>query len=267
MLKWLSLPLALIAYTILSIGLVLMKKGIDWIGYKGPKDQTYRKNLHTWLLGFFFINLCIIPNTLSLKHLDPHIVTAMAGWGVIVMVFLSSKVLKERIFRSDFLGTGLIVGAILLLNLFEQKESVENTKILSYAFLSVFPFLLLIPAFLKSLSKKTRSILFAAVAGISTGMIVVTMNILVMEFGFHIGSFFSSVFLYSYLLFSITTFLAIQFAYKTGYMMIAGPVQYSLGIIYPVLCAYFVFDHRIHWVQILSVFILTYGVSSILKKR
>jgi drug/metabolite transporter (DMT)-like permease len=267
MLKWFSLLSAILAYTILSIGLVMMKRGIDWIGYKGPKDRTYRKNLFIWLSGFFFINLCIIPNTISLKHLDAHIVSAMAGWGVIIMVFLSSRVLKEKLYFTDFLGTVLIVGAIVLLNVFEIEETTDTTRILSYILVSVFPFLLLIPASLKSVPKKSRAILFAAVAGISTGMIVVTMNILVMTFGFHISSFFSSPIFYTYLLFSLSAFLTLQFAYKMGYMMVVGPVQYSLGIIYPVLCAFLVFNDKIQWVQIVSILVLVYGVYSILKKR
>ncbi len=89
MLEWMSLPLSIFAYTLLSIGLVLQKKGIAWIGFKGKKDGNFYRPLAIWFAGFLLMNLYIVPNTAALKHLPPHIVSAMAGWGVVVLVLLS----------------------------------------------------------------------------------------------------------------------------------------------------------------------------------
>jgi len=41
MLNDMGVLLALIAYSLLSLGYVLMKKGIGWIGYKGRKNRAY----------------------------------------------------------------------------------------------------------------------------------------------------------------------------------------------------------------------------------
>ena len=267
MFKLLSIPLAVFAYTILSTGFVLQKKGISWIGFKGKKDRTYYRYLSTWIVGFLLMNLNIVPITMALKHLDPHIVSAMAGWGIIVMVFLSAYLLREQIHRLDFLFTFLIVLSIILLNLSEFNETGE---IIARPYLLasiILPFLFLVPAVLKSFSRTTRAVLFSTVTGLSTGMIIVTMKVLVSELGFDVAGYFSSPFLYLYLLFSLTAFVTLQAAYKLGAMMVVGPIQYSTAIIYPVVCSYWVFGRQIHPLQIGAIALIVIAVVGMQRKR
>jgi drug/metabolite transporter (DMT)-like permease len=267
MLKLLSIPLAVLAYTLLSTGYVLQKKGIAWIGYKGDKDRSYYRHLSIWIGGFLLMNLYIIPNTMALKYLDPHIVSAFAGWGIIVMVFLSACVLKEQIHASDFWFTCLIVLAIILLNLFEFREAeavISRPHLLASILL---PFIFLGPALLRSLPRITRAVLFATMTGLSAGMIIVTMKTLVMERGFVVADYFSSPLLYIYLLFSLTSFITLQAAYKLGPMMLVGPIQYSTAIIYPVLCSYWVFNKHIHLLQTAAIAVIVMAVAGILRKR
>lgn len=266
MLKILSIPLTILAYTLLSTGFVLMKKGISWIGYKGKKDKPYFRDLFTWVAGFLLINLYIVPNTIALKALDPHIVSAMAGWGVIVLVFLSKIILGEKLFRSDYYFTLLIFISIVILNVFEYQEAGESVNTAFLLVSASLPFLLFIPAFIKTFSKKTRALLFAAVSGISTGMIIVTLKIVVSDSGFFIREYFSSPYFYLYLLFSITAFLSLQIAYKMGLMMIVGPVQYSAAIIYPALCSFLIFGNHIHPVQPVAILGVIISVTVIHKK-
>ncbi|NOR11913.1 MAG: hypothetical protein GQ545_01535 [Candidatus Aminicenantes bacterium] len=267
MLKLLSIPLAVFAYTLLSTGFVLQKKGIGWIGYKGTKDRTYYRNLVIWIVGFLLMNLNIVPNAMALKHLDPHIVAAMAGWGIIVMVFLSAYLLKEQIQRSDILFTVIIVLSIIVLNLFEiteAKESIARPYLLAAI---ILPFIILVPAVLKSLSRTTRAVLFGIATGMSTGMIIVTMKVLVSELGFDVVGYFSSPLLYLYLLFSLTGFVTLQAAYKLGAMMLVGPIQYSTAILYPVMCSYWVFGKQLHPLQIGTIVLIVISVVGMLKKR
>jgi len=196
-----------------------MKKGISWIGYKGRKNKPYFKDLFTWIAGFLLINIYIVPNTIALKTLDPHIVSAMAGWGVIVLVFLSKIFLEEKLFRSDYYFTLLIFISIIILNVFEYEEAGKSFNTAFLIISASLPFLLFIPAFMKAFSKKTRTLLFAAISGISTGMIIVTLKVVVSESGFLIREYFSSPYFYLYLLFSITAFISLQIAYKMGLMM------------------------------------------------
>jgi len=262
-----SVPLAVFGYTLLSIGFVLMKKGIGWIGFKGPKDRIFRTNLFVWIVGFIVMNLAVIPNTMALKHLAPHIVSSTAGWGVIVMVALSSLLLRERLFRSDGLYTILIVGSIVLLNLFETPQGEETFNLPLLAGSAALPFVLVLPAFFKRASKRIRTVFLAGFSGIATGMIVISLKVLVILFGFQVSAYFASPVLYLYLLFSLGAFVSLQAAYKLGSMMRVGPVQYSASIIYPVLCSLVVFGDSIHPLQLAAVVGLVFAVIGILQKH
>lgn len=267
MLERMSLPLAFLGYTLLSTGFVLMKKGIGWIGVKGPKDRAFRVNLFIWISGFVIMNLAVVPNTMALKHLAPHIVSSTAGWGVIVMVALSSLWLRERLFRSDILYTVLIVASIAVLNLFETPQPEAAFDLALLAVSAALPFVLVVPAFFKRTSKRVRTLFLAGFSGIATGMIVISLKVLVILFGFRVSAYFASPLFYLYLLFSLGAFLSLQAAYKLGAMMRVGPVQYSASIIYPVLCSLAVFGDSIHPVQLAAVAGLVFAVIGILKKH
>jgi len=265
---WLSLTLTVFAYTLLSTGYVLQKKGVSWIGYQGIKNRAFYRNLTTWTVGFLLMNLYIVPNAAALKRLEPHIVAAMAGWGVVVLVFLSRTLLKERKFRSDWAYTALIVAAIALLNIFERPESGLNVArtVPLVAALAV-PFVLVIPGFFPAVSRRIRGMIFASVSGLSAGLIIVTMKVLVTAYGFRVSAYFVSPFLYLYLVYSLAAFLTLQASYKLGRMLAVGPVQYAAAILFPVLCSAAVFGNRLHGVQVLSVGALVLAVSALLRKH
>ncbi|MBD3414940.1 MAG: hypothetical protein GF421_10980 [Candidatus Aminicenantes bacterium] len=267
MISWYSLFFALIAYTLLSCGFVLMKKGISWIGHKGKKDRIYYRNLFTWIGGFIVLNSYIIPNAIALKNLEPHIVSSFAAWGVVVLVFLSKAVLKEQLFRSDYIYTMLIFISITLLNLYEQPKDQITVNSTAFVVLSLFPLLVMAFMLTKWISKKLKAILFAGISGLSTGMIIVSIKALVTLSGFRIGSYFSSLYFYVYLFFSLAAFVTLQISYKLGPMMRVGPVQYGAAIVYPVLCSYSVFGNKLTFIQIASLFLLIFGTIRILKKH
>jgi multidrug transporter EmrE-like cation transporter len=267
MLESLSVPLAVLAYTLLSTGLVLQKKGIGWIGTKGEKDGHFYRDLFTWISGFGLMNLYIVPNAAALRFLAPHIVAAMAGWGVIVLVALSSRLLKERIYRSDAVYTALIVAAIILLNLLERTETEAAIRTSFMAAAAAFPLLIGAAAALRVFRPGIRSILFAWASGLSTGMIIVTMKGLVAAYGFEIPAYFSSPYLYLYLIFSLVAFITLQASYRLGDMMAVGPVQYTAAIFYPVLCSVAIFGNRLHLLQWASLLWLAAAVIGILSRR
>jgi len=264
---WFSVLLTLLAYSLLSLGFVLMKKGISWINYKGKKDRTYYMNLSTWILGFLTMNSYIIPNTVALNSLEPHIVSAFAGWGVVALVFLSHIVLKEKIYKPDFIFTLVIFISILLLNIFEQEKNQATVQIHFFITACLIPLFLMIFPFLKSTSKRLKTILFAAVSGISTGMIIVSIKVLINFFGLQVKAYISSPYFYVYLFFSLAAFMTLQAAYKLGHMMLVGPVQYSAAIIYPVLGSYFIFENNINIIQAASLGLIIYGTANLMKRH
>jgi multidrug transporter EmrE-like cation transporter len=259
--------MALIAYSAISTGFVLMKMGIHWIGWKKKRNTTFYKNLALWMSGFIIMNIYGVPSAAALKQLPPHIVAAFAGWGIVVLVFLSHFLLKEKLFKTDFLFSLLIVAGIFLLNFFEKPAPANIINVKGIIFLSSIPVIVFIPGFIKKLSGKVKTVLFASVSGISAGLMVVCLRLLVLKYQYRVALYFHSPYLYLYIGFALLSFIALQVAIKNGSMMIIGPVQYSTTIIYPVLAAFFVFNRLINLLQFLSIGLIVYSVIHILKKR
>lgn len=262
-----SLAAAAFAYSFLALGLVLMKKGIGWIGRKGPKDKAFRNDLAVWLAGFLFSNLYIVPSAAALKTLSPHVVASFAGWGVVVMVGLAALILGEAVSRSDAAFAALVAAAIVLLGLFERGGGGDAFRPAAFAVVSLIPFFALAAAFLPSARSGFKVFFFAAVSGAAAGMIVVTMKVLVRLYGFRVVDYLAAPYFYAYLAFSLTAFLALQLAYKRAEMMKVGPVQYATAIAYPVLGSIAVFGARFRPVQWAALAFLVFGVAGILRKR
>jgi drug/metabolite transporter (DMT)-like permease len=262
-----SLASAALAYTLLALGLVLMKKGIGWIGHKGPKDRAFRASLAVWLSGFLLNNLYVLPAAAALGTLSPHIVASFAGWGVAVMVVLAALVLGERLFASDLAFTALIAAAIVLLNVYERADAGNVPRSAPFAAVAILPFLAVLPAFARSVQPRLKALLFAAVSGALAGLIVVVLKVLVRIHGFRIAAYLTSPYFYLYLVFSLAGFLALQLAFKRAGLMRVGPVQYSVSIAYPVLGSLVVFGARLHPVQWAALACLILAVAGILRKR
>jgi drug/metabolite transporter (DMT)-like permease len=259
--------LALTAYGVLSTGMILMKKGIAWIGHQGPKDGAWRRDLGIWIAGFLLSNLYVVPSLVALKTLTPHIVAAFAGFGVVVLVLLAAAVLGEKLLRSDALYTAAIFLSIILLNIYELSPGKDALNIPLLAGAAAFPLLLFATAFTKGLSRTVRAVMFASVSGTATGIIVILMKTLVKLYGFRVGDYLHSPYVYLYLFFSLTAFIALQLAYKIETMMRTGPVQYVSSIVYPAVCSALVFGNVIRPIQIAALAAIALAVAGILRKH
>ena len=131
------------------------------------------------------------------------------------------------------------------------------------SFVHVFIF---ICSIVSGFSKKWKNVLFASASGIFTGMMVVALKILVMGFGYDIAKYFSSVFLYLYILYAGLSFISLQLAFKNGTALISGQLQYSFTIVYPSIASILVFAHQLSLIQILSLALIVLSVIMILKR-
>lgn len=267
----LSIFMAVTAYSLLSLGFVLQKKGIQWMGWKGPKDKIFYSNLVTWIIGFIVMNAFPIPSAIALKNLPPHIVSAFAGWGIIMLVFFSFLFLKEKLHKTDYIFSLLVVVGIVILNYFEKSTgsdpSIATPRVWGLSILCTLPVILIFTSLLKFLSKKVKTWVFASVSGMCAGLMVITLRLLVVNFGYEVSSYLNSIYLYLYLGSALLSFIGLQLALKSGPMIVVGPVQYSTTIIYPVFAAFLVFQQPIHPVQLLAIALIIYGVINILKKH
>jgi drug/metabolite transporter (DMT)-like permease len=267
----LSIFMAVAAYSLLSLGFVMQKKGIRWMGWKGPKDKIFYSNLVTWIMGFMVMNAFPIPSAIALKNLPPHIVSAFAGWGIVMLVFLSFLLLKEKLYKTDYIFSLLIMIGIVLLDYFEKSAgsapSTATPQVCGLVILCVVPVIFIFTGLLKFLDKKVKTWVFASVSGMCAGLMVITLRLLVVNFGYEVSSYLGSIYLYLYLGSALLSFIGLQLALKKGPMIVVGPVQYSTTIIYPVFAAFLVFRQSIHPVQVLAIVLIIYGVINILKKH
>lgn len=259
--------MAVLAYSCISAGFVLMKLGIGWTGWTGKRNRTFYRYLALWVTGFIIMNIYGVPSAIALKRLPPHIVAAFAGWGIVVLVFLAHFLLKEKIHKSDFLFSLAIVAGIFLLNFFEKPASDNVIDIRGMIFLGLLPVILFILGFGNRLSARMKTALFASASGISAALMVVFLKMLVLKYHYQIVLYFNSPYLYLYIGFALLSFIALQMAIKNGPMMIIGPVQYSATILYPLPAAFFIFHRSIGFIQFLVLGVIVYSVVAILKKR
>ena len=175
--------MAVVAYTALSSGFVLQKKGIGWLGWKGKKERKFYKYFIIWFLGFVIMNIYGIPSAIALKTLSPHLVSAFAGWGIVVLIFLSRLIIGEKSNRMDYLYSFLIIAGIIIFCLFENISVIVHEKnIMAFLVLSFVPVFIFIFFIVRGFSNKWKNVLFASASGIFTGMMVVVLNIFVSGF-------------------------------------------------------------------------------------
>ena len=263
-----ALFMSAVAYTLLSTGFVLQKKGINWIGKNPGSDKEFYKNLITWLSGFRLMNIYGVPGAIALKSLQPYVVGSFAGWGIVVLVFLSYIILKENLYKSDYYYSALIIFGIILLFLFQGSESkeVETDKLIAVLYFSV-PLVLLFSGFVGKSGKKIKSVVFAIASGVSAGIMVVSLKFLVGFFGYRVGGYFGSVYLYLYISAALLSFISLQFALKNGSMILIGQLQYSANILYPVLGSALLLKNRISFITLFAILLIVFSVIKILKKH
>lgn len=265
--KLLAIVMALTAYSLISIGFVLQKRGIHWMGWKGKKDSSFYKNLALWVTGFAIMNIYGVPSAIALKTLPPHIVAACAGWGIVTLVFLSHLFLKEPLYKSDYAFSLLVVAGIVILNVFEIPVPETAPDITGIILITVFPIIILAAGFIKTLYQKIKTIMFASAAGLTAALMVVFLKLLVLNHQYQVAQYFRSPYLYLYIGAALISLAALQLAFKYGPMMVTGPVQYSTTIIYPSIAAYIVFNRVIGIIQMVAIAMIISAVTAILKKR
>lgn len=260
--------MAATAYFFLSFGFILQKKGIGWMEKNSKRDKKFYKNLAIWAAGFIIMNIYGIPSAIALKVLQPHIVASFAGWGIVVLVFFSNILLKEKIYKTDYYYSLLIISGILFITLFRDAavtEPKDNSPALFLFF--IFPALLFAAGFTGKKSSGLKTVLFASASGSAAGVMVVALKLLVEGYDYRVAEYFNSPFIYVYIFAALLSFIALQFALKNGLMITAGPVQFSSNIIYPVIGSYFVFNQYMNIIQLLSIFIIIFSITKILKKH
>jgi drug/metabolite transporter (DMT)-like permease len=262
-----SILLAMLGYSVYSAGIVLTKSGGAWLKWPGRKNIAFARSLLIWLFGFILYNLSVIPTGIASGVLPPHIISAISGWGIPVIVLLSYLLLKEKLYRTDILFSLVMFAGIVVLSLFDQTPPAIRVNQTAFAVLLALPLLILPPLLFRKVGNKVQTILLATFAGCTGGMMIVIMNLVVKTLGFNIFAYLGSPWPYLYILCGILQFVSLQVALRKGEMILVGPLQNGLMILYPVASSYFVFGVRLHPVQLIMIAVIVFSGVSIMRKH
>jgi drug/metabolite transporter (DMT)-like permease len=244
----------------LSLGMVLQKRHIGWIG-RSPKahaagviapdrrrDGRFYRDLGWWFVGFMLMNLVPAFNFIALMGLPTNVVGAAAGMSVAFTALLAKLMLKERLGKRRLAWTLLLFAAIAASG-FLGEGGTSDAEGLSTSALFIFigiPLLMGVLLFiLRGRFKGPRhAAVLASVSGCLGGFMVFPLRALQIDTGPEAFSWFSSPYLYAYLVAGASSFVLIQAAYKDGEMSAVAPALYGMQVLWPALGSYFVFGAK-----------------------
>jgi len=248
-----------------SLGYVLMKKGISWIGQRAATTGYYR-NLSLWLAGFLLMSVSIVPGFFALRVIATPIVAAVHGLNVVFTVYLSAALLGERVLRTDYLYSSIISAAIGLLQFVQAGASGHNVNWTMAVLFTALP-IMAFGAFglAQGLSgmgipQRLRAVLLAFLGGGMGGFTVVLLRIWQLEAGMELALYAASPVLYMYAAIGILSFVALQLAYRSGDMVTVSPVQYSSAVFYPFISSFPIFTMAVHPAQVVLAIVIIAAV-------
>ena len=245
--KLFSTSMAVMGSLIISLGLVLQKRGVAWFKHTHKKSAEYKLLRNIWFVGFALNNLLSIFYYFALKGLSASVVGATMGLNIIFSAMFSRLILKEHLSKTVIALSVVLVFFIALANLTspEEKSKTIPSELYMYLFFIV-PFCITAVA---QLLKKTQvikgelyAIVFAASAGSLEGFIIILIKALQASKGSNPLLYFGSLYLYLYILASVSLIMFMQIAYSHGRMTRTGPVLWAMQILYPVVISYICFD-------------------------
>lgn len=264
--------LGILSYFLLALGFVLQKKGINIFS-----KERKLCDFILWIIGLVLININPLINFFALNMVPTYIINAISALTIVFTIILSALLLKEKIFDSDIIyiiGITIMIVAIT----FNTKETTQIMPVfklsLFFALLPILLFIIILPFILKlnknnSLQKSKNSglnnffkvIIPSATSGSMAGFMVVAMKVLQLDKGLNLNiKYFSSIYLYLFLLNGLISFIAIQIAYKNGTMIMIAPLQYGFTVLYPIIISLFLFPLKGGFFESFNIIALTISI-------
>jgi drug/metabolite transporter (DMT)-like permease len=260
---------------LLSLGMVLQKRHVAWMGYKGRRDAAFRRDLLGWLLGFILMNVAPVTNYFALLGLAANVVSALIGADVAFTALLVAFFLKEKLGGAEIAWTAVLFVALGLAG-FRGGSPSPGFSLSPYLLFYVLPVAVGLVTLLSRWRLAARdkaapdggaagaataaatagaaaagaagagakprhgklAVVFACVAGAFGGYMVLTMRALQLAAGNDLIRWLSTPYLYLYVLGGILSFVTVQLAYKDGSMGTVSPAFYGMQVLWPALASY-----------------------------
>ena len=267
--SFLGALLGILAYFLLALGFVFQKKGIGIFS-----KERKRSDFIFWISGLILININPFINFFALNLVPSYVVNAISALTIVFTILLSALLLKEKLFTSDIIyiiGITIMIAAIT----FKTKDTPQLMPpfILSFIFavLPIILFFLILP-FMHLASKNQlegkgsmpafiKVIIPSITSGSMAGFMVVAMKLLQLDKGSQLKlTYFSSIYLYLFLLNGLISFIAIQIAYKNGSMIMIAPMQYGFTVLYPIIISLFLFPLKNGFFESFDIIAMTLAI-------
>ncbi len=269
----LACVLALMGNFLLSLGMVLQKKNVSWIGATDKKTREYHNALSGWLVGFVLMNIQPIFNYLALMGVDANVVSALIGANVAFTAILATTMLHEKLGHARLVYIILLFAAMALAGargaVVGRHGGAEAFNTAMFYLFFALPIVAVGIVLLVRIRKPGRglAVLIAGIAGGVGGYTVLSMRAVQLSAGNNIGAWFLTPYLYTYLATGIISFLSIQVAYKDGEMQTVAPAYYGMQVIWPAVASYFVLGSVFDPLQALAFICIAFCIVMISRSR
>lgn len=261
----LAIFLAILAYSMVNIGMALEKKGAAELPH--IEEQSFFQNVKNflknkfWLIGFILTNIQWVFFLIALEYGSLSLVTPMMGVGLVVLVIFSYFYLKEPISKLEIIGIVCIIIGVVILGATNPKEETFYTldemisKLSSLGSITFFIVSTILASLLVIISI-FRKFSFADIAfgfsgGIASGIGVIFSKVFMsgIDFANFGGSFLVSVIRWEWWIFLLilAAFNAISMVlplvgFQRGKAIIVTPIFAILGLITPVIGGIIIFS-------------------------
>ena len=260
----LAILFAILAYSMLNIGLALEKKGAAELPVI-EEEKFFRnlKNFFTnkiWITGFILTNIQWIFFLLALEFGDLSLVTPMMGIGLVALVLFSYFYLKEPISIKEISGIVCIIIGAVVLGATNSGEEIAYTidEINSYlsSLGSIIFFIcssiLIVVSVLFSIIRKfsLADIIFGISGGIASGLGAIFSKAFIsgLDFGDFGSSFIAAVirwewwmYLLLLIIFNIISTVLPQIGFQKGKAIRVTPLFSIMALISPVIGGVIIF--------------------------
>jgi drug/metabolite transporter (DMT)-like permease len=261
---WLAALIGLFGNFLLSLGMVLQKRHVAWLGYKGEKGKAYHRDVAGWTAGFILMNLAPIGNYFALMGLPANVVSALLGSNVAFTAILVSLLLGERLGKVRLAWTLFLFAALGLAGLRGGSTGTSLNRLALYAAVAL-PAILIGGAWLARRRKpgKGLAVIIAMIAGSLGGSMVLSMRALQLDAGNAFLRWLGTPWFYLYFLAGILGFASIQLAYKDGDMASVSPAYYGMQVLWPALASYAVLGTAFDALQVAAFVAIALAVVAI----
>ena len=234
-----GLLLGIVGALLLNVGKGVQKQRVQVLT-KGRAmfSPEHRKDLGVWLLGLGMTASSAVPYSLGLMLSEsPSVIAAMTGVGLAGLAVFASRVLGEKMGRTDLIGIGLVVLGTSLLGYFgaQQKPSVRIfTDLMLIKTGGGLVLAAAVPCLASLVWRRIHGVAFGLAAGACIGLALFLADVALVRGGSFFGQFFTP---YPYAAYGLSgvALVVTQIGFLRGKALTVVPAVNTATVLVPVV--------------------------------